>query len=101
MKQPFLIGSPKFFSSKYCGLVDENRRQTSLYQDSIDLDSASVDQSSDINIPSTSIGAKPEIKFTMPPTSVFPVKVCTKEKSKMALLNLTQLTVHSLYYLGT
>lgn len=61
--------------------MDESRRQASIYQDPIipiDLDSVSIDQSSDIHIPSTPGQTKPEIKFTMPPTSVFPVKVCIR-----------------------
>lgn len=77
-KQPYLIGSPKFFSSKYCGLVDESRRQQVPIRSDDPFDtSVSIpqidDQQAHISVPQTQ--GKPEVTFTMPPTPVFPIMV--------------------------
>ncbi|ODM90023.1 WASH complex subunit FAM21 [Orchesella cincta] len=86
MKRPHLIGSPKFFSSKFCGLVDESRRIVPSDRISLcDSDTMSLGQASDNEFMRQD--PKPVVTFTMPPQPVFPVQVPGTKSNLSSLLD--------------
>ncbi|CAL8111298.1 unnamed protein product [Orchesella dallaii] len=86
MKRPHLIGSPKFFSSKFCGLVDESRRFVPPDRISLcDSDTISVGQGSENDFIRS--GPNPVVTFTMPPQPVFPAQVPGTKSNRSSLFD--------------